>query len=91
MLLPHGYEGQVREHSSARPERFMQLCAEMNMGVRADHGCSGLPHAAPSGVRMQRKPLIVMSPKSRCCAQGMPARRWKNWPMANSKRVIGEL
>ena len=65
MLLPHGYEGQGPEHSSARLERYMQACAEMNMEVCVPSNAAQVFHMLRrQGVRMQRKPLIVMSPKS---------------------------
>ena len=65
LFLPHGYEGQGPEHSSARLERFLQLCAEHNMQVvRADDAGADVPRAAPADAAPFRKPLIVMTPKS---------------------------
>ena len=91
MLLPHGYEGQGPEHSSARLERFMQACAEMNMEICVPTTAAQVFHMLRrQAVRMQRKPLIVMSPKSllRHKDAASPLEELAN---GEFQRVIGEV
>ena len=65
MLLPHGYEGEGPEHSSARLERYLQLCAELNMVVVNITDPANYFHALRRQLAWEfRKPLVVMSPKS---------------------------
>lgn len=65
MLLPHGYEGQGAEHSSARLERFLNLCAELNMFVCNVTTPANYFHMIRRQLAMPfRKPLVLMSPKS---------------------------
>jgi 2-oxoglutarate dehydrogenase E1 component len=65
MLLPHGYEGQGPEHSSARMERFLQMCAELNMVITNISTAANLFHALRRQMTWEfRKPMINFSPKA---------------------------
>jgi 2-oxoglutarate dehydrogenase E1 component len=89
-MLPHGYEGQGPEHSSARLERFMQLSADNNMQVVQPTSASQIFHVLRRQmVRMFRKPLILMTPKSLLRAKdaGSPLTEFTK---GEFKTVIGE-
>jgi 2-oxoglutarate dehydrogenase E1 component len=65
MLLPHGYEGQGPEHSSARMERYLQMCAELNMVITNISNAANLFHALRRQLTWNfRKPMINFSPKA---------------------------
>jgi len=91
LMLPHGYEGQGPEHSSARLERFMQLAADTNMQVTQPTTAAQIFHLLRRQmVRPLRKPLVIMTPKSLLRAKDATS------PVAEFTRggfqtVIGEL
>ena len=86
LLLPHGFEGQGPEHSSARLERFLTLSAQDNMRVMNLTTPAQLFHALRRQVkRGNRKPLVVMTPKSLLRPREL-FRVLKTWPKAASRR-----
>ncbi len=91
MLLPHGYEGQGPEHSSARLERYLQLCAQENIQVVNITTPANYFHALRRQIHSNfRKPLIVMAPKSllrhKLCVSSLD----EMGPNTHFKRVIDE-
>lgn len=92
MLLPHGYEGQGPEHSSARLERFLQLCAEDNIQVINCTTPANFFHAIRRQIhRNSRKPLIVMSPKSLLRHKLMVSKAEDFLDSTEFKPVIGDI
>ena len=91
MLLPHGFEGQGPEHSSARLERFLQLCAENNLQVVNLTTPANYYHALRRQIcRNYRKPLIVMSPKSLLRHKQVISRLTEMGPDTKFHRTIPE-
>jgi 2-oxoglutarate dehydrogenase E1 component len=91
MLLPHGFEGQGPEHSSARLERFLQLCAEDNMQVCTPTTPAQIFHALRrQAVRPIRKPLVIMSPKS-LLRHKLAVSDLSELTQGGFKTVIGEI
>ena len=90
LMLPHGYEGQGPEHSSARLERFMQLAADNNMQVCQPTSASQIFHLLRrQQVRMFRKPLVIMTPKSLLRAKDATS-PLSDFTRGEFKTVIGE-
>jgi 2-oxoglutarate dehydrogenase E1 component len=91
LLLPHGYEGQGPEHSSARIERYLQLCAEDNIQVCNPTSAANYFHALRRQVRRNfRKPLIVFTPKSLLRAKEVASSLDEMGPGSSFHRVIDE-
>ncbi len=91
MLLPHGYEGQGPEHSSARLERYLQACAEDNMQVANCTTPANYFHILRRQVRRNfRKPLIIMTPKSLLRHKLCVSKLADMGPGTSFHRVIGE-
>ncbi|MCY4746544.1 2-oxoglutarate dehydrogenase E1 component [Pelomonas sp. UHG3] len=90
MMLPHGYEGQGPEHSSARLERFMQLAADNNMQIVQPTTASQIFHVLRRQMlRMFRKPLVIMTPKSLLRAKDATS-PLTEFTKGEFKTVIGE-
>ncbi|WP_428506124.1 2-oxoglutarate dehydrogenase E1 component [Roseateles sp.] len=90
MMLPHGYEGQGPEHSSARLERFMQLAADNNMQIVQPTTASQIFHVLRRQMlRMFRKPLVIMTPKSLLRAKDATS-ELSEFTKGEFRTVIGE-
>ncbi|MCZ8236740.1 MAG: 2-oxoglutarate dehydrogenase E1 component [Inhella sp.] len=91
MMLPHGYEGQGPEHSSARLERFMQLAADNNMQIVQPTTAAQIFHVLRRQMlRMFRKPLVIMTPKSLLRAKDATS-PLTDFTKGEFKTVIGEV
>ena len=92
MLLPHGYEGQGPEHSSARLERYLQLCAEDNIQVANCTTPASYFHILRRQIlRKIRKPLVIMTPKSLLRSREATSRLKDMGPNSRFHRVLPEV
>jgi 2-oxoglutarate dehydrogenase E1 component len=92
LLLPHGYEGQGPEHSSARLERFLQLCGQDNLQVCNLTSAANYFHVLRRQVRRDfRKPLVIMTPKSLLRSPEVACALTEMGPGTSFHRVIGEV
>jgi 2-oxoglutarate dehydrogenase E1 component len=91
LFLPHGYEGQGPEHSSARLERYLQLCAEYNMQVCVPSTPAQMFHMLRRQMlRSLRKPLVVMTPKS-LLRHALSVSRLEELASGTYRNVIDEI
>jgi 2-oxoglutarate dehydrogenase E1 component len=91
LLLPHGYEGQGPEHSSARIERYLQLCGEDNVQVCNLTSAANYFHALRRQIRRNfRKPLVIFTPKSLLRAKEVMSRLDQMGPGTSFHRLIAE-
>lgn len=91
MLLPHGYEGQGPEHSSARLERYLQLCAQQNMQVCVPSTPAQIYHLLRRQMlRKVRRPLVVISPKS-LLRHPLAVSEMQELVQGKFQNVIGEI
>ena len=91
LFLPHGYEGQGPEHSSARLERFLQLCAEANMQVCVPSTPAQMFHVLRRQMlRHFRKPLVLMTPKS-LLRHELSVSALQDFSRGSFANVIGEI
>jgi len=92
LLLPHGYEGQGPEHSSARLERFLQMCGEDNLQVCNLTTAANYFHALRRQVRRNfRKPLVIMTPKSLLRAPEVASKLADMGPGTSFHRIFEEV
>ena len=91
LLLPHGYEGQGPEHSSARIERYLQLCADDNLQVCNLTTAANYFHALRRQIRRSfRKPMVIVTPKSLLRAPEIASRLDEMGPGTSFHRVIAD-